>query len=53
MNRKLLFPIVALVALMVKEFTGIELAEQQIDVIIEGILAIAVLSGVFMTPNKK
>ncbi len=53
MNRKLLIPIVALIALMVKEFTGTELGEQQIDIIVEGVLAIATLSGIFMTPKKK
>ena len=52
MNRKLILPIVALIALSVKQIGGIELEQEQIDVIVEGILAIATLSGIFMNPKK-
>lgn len=53
MNKALIIPVVALVALMVKQLSGVELQEEQIDIIVEGILAIATLSGIFMNPKKK
>lgn len=53
MNRKLLLPIVALICLLSKELGGVEFDNQQIDILIEGILAIATLIGIFMNPKKK
>ena len=53
MNRKILLPIAALICLLAKELGGVELDNQQVDVLIEGILAIATLVGIFMTPKKK
>lgn len=53
MNRKLLLPIVALIALMVKEIGGIELSDAQINVLVEGILGVAAFIGLFMNPKKQ
>ena len=53
MNRKLLLPIVALICLLAKELGGVELDNQQIDVLTEGILAVAILTGFWMNPKKK
>jgi hypothetical protein len=53
MNRKLLLPIFALICLLGKELGGFELDNQQVDVLVEGILAIATATGLFMNPKKK
>lgn len=53
MNRKLLLPIIALVVLMLKQFAGVEFDSQQIDVLVEGFLAISILTGFAMNPKKK
>lgn len=52
MNRKLLLPIVAFSCLLIKQFSGVEFNQEQIDVLIEGILAIATLTGFWMNPKK-
>ncbi len=52
MNRKILFPTVALIALLVKQISGIELDNVQIDVIVEGILGVSAIVGIFMNPKK-
>lgn len=53
MNKALIYPIVALVALLVKLVFNIELRDEQVDVIIEGILSIAILTGFWMNPKKQ
>ena len=51
MNRKLLLPIAALIALIAKEIGGIELSDAQINVLVEGILGVAAFIGLFMNPK--
>jgi uncharacterized membrane protein len=51
LNRKILIPAVALIALMVKEIGGIELSDAQINVIVEGILGVTAIVGIFMNPK--
>jgi uncharacterized membrane protein len=53
LNRALIYPIIALVALLVKLVFNIELRDEQIDVIIEAILSIAILTGFWMNPKKQ
>ncbi len=53
MNKQLLIPIIALVLLMVKQLTGIQFTTEEVDVIIEGVLAIVVAIGFFTNPKKK
>jgi hypothetical protein len=53
LNKALIYPIVALVALLVKLVFNIELRDEQVDVIIEGILSIAILTGFWMNPKKQ
>ena len=51
MNRKLILPIVAMIALLAKEIGGIELDDAQINVLVEGILGVAAFIGLFMNPK--
>ena len=51
MNRKLLIPIAAMVALLVKEIAGVELTNAQINVLVEGALGVAAFIGLFMNPK--
>lgn len=53
MNKQLLIPIIALIALMVKQFAGIELSAEEVDTIIEGVLALIIAIGFFTHPKKK
>jgi uncharacterized membrane protein len=53
MNRQLLIPIVALICLLAKEIGGFELDNEQIDVLTEGVLALWILVGFFLSPKKK
>jgi uncharacterized membrane protein len=53
MNKNLLIPIVALVLLMVKQFTNIEFTTEEVDTIIQGVLAIIIAIGFFTEPKKK
>jgi hypothetical protein len=53
MNRKILLPVVALICLLTKELIGVEFDNAQIDILTEGVLAIATLTGIFMNPKKK
>lgn len=52
MNRKILLPTVALFALVVKQISGTELDNVQIDIIVEGILGVAAIIGIFMNPKR-
>jgi hypothetical protein len=51
LNRKLLLPIAALIALIAKEIGGIELSDAQVNVLVEGILGVAAFIGLFMNPK--
>jgi uncharacterized membrane protein len=53
MRKSTIYPIIALVALLIKLTFGIELRDEEVDVIIEGILAIAILVGIFSNPKRK
>lgn len=53
MNKALIVPIVALIALSVKQIGGIEIGQEQLDIIVNGILAITTLAGIFMHPTNK
>lgn len=52
MNKALILPIVALLALAMKQISGYEYSQTEVDIIVEGILAITTLIGIFMTPQK-
>jgi uncharacterized membrane protein len=53
MNKQLLIPIVALVVLMVKQFTGVEFTTEEVDIILQGVLGIIIAIGFFTNPKKK
>lgn len=53
MSKALLIPIIALVALVIKQFTQFELSQVEIDLIAEGLLAAITLVGIFMHPRKE
>lgn len=52
MNRKILIPAVALIALLLKEVGDINLSDAQINVIVEGLLGVTAIVGIFMNPKK-
>ncbi len=52
LNKALIYPIIALVALLVKLLFNIELRDEEVDIIIEGILAVAIMVGIFTNPKK-
>lgn len=52
MNKALLIPIVALLALTVKHLFNVELSQSEMDTIVEGTLAVLTLVGMFMHPKK-
>lgn len=51
-NKSLVAPIIAVVVLCVKNITGFELPDDQLDVITDGALAILTLIGIFTNPIK-
>lgn len=51
MNKKLLLPLVALAGLTIKQVYNIELSAQEIDLVVDGILALLTLFGIFMEPK--
>lgn len=51
MNKALLLPIVALLALTLKQIFNIELSESDTDTIVDGVLALCTLAGIFMQPK--
>lgn len=53
MNKALLIPIIALLALIAKQAFGYELSQVEIDIVIEGVLSIVTLVGLFMNPKKE
>jgi uncharacterized membrane protein len=52
-NKNLITPIVALIALLAKQVFGFELDNAGVDALTEGVLAIITLVGIFMHPTKK
>lgn len=52
MNKALIIPVLALVALFVKHTMGLEIPQDQLDVIADGVLAIITLVGIGMHPVK-
>lgn len=53
MNKKLLLPVVSLILLATKMYTGYEFTDQNVDQIVDGVLALITLFGHFMEPKKK
>lgn len=51
-NKALLVPVIALIALLIKQVAHIEIGHEQMDVIIDGILAVITLVGMVMQPHK-
>lgn len=52
MNKNLITPIVALIALLAKQVFDFELSNDAADALTDGILAIITLVGIFMNPTK-
>ncbi len=52
-NKNLITPIVALIALLAKQVFGFELDNAGVDALTDGVLAIITLVGIFMHPTKK
>lgn len=52
MNKNLLVPIIALFGLTIKNVFHIELSQADIDIIVDGVLSIITLYGIFMHPKK-
>ena len=53
LNKAIIIPIVALIALIIKSAFGVELGTEAQDVIADGILGIITLVGIFLHPKKK
>jgi uncharacterized membrane protein len=52
MNKQLIAPIVALFVLLAKESYGVDIQSESVDVIVNGVLAVVALAGIFMNPKK-
>ena len=52
-NKAIIIPIVALIALIIKAVFGVELGTEALDVIADGILGIITLVGILTHPKKK
>lgn len=54
MNKAVIAPIVALFAMVAKQSYGIELAQVEIDIIVDSILSVVTLYGImFVNPKKE
>lgn len=53
MNKALLIPIVAFIAYIIKQTTGVTIDNEAIDLGAEVILSMIALFGLFMDPKKK
>lgn len=51
-NKQIIVPIAALVSLILKSNFGIVLSDGDMDTVVNGVLAIVGLFGVFMHPKK-
>lgn len=52
MNKALIIPVIALLALIVKHAFGFEIPQGEIDAIADGVLAVLTLVGIFLHPTK-
>lgn len=52
MNRTILLPIIALLALFAQRLFHIEWSDQDMQIISDGLLSIAAMIGIFMNPKK-
>lgn len=52
-NRAIILPIVAGIALIVKIVTGVELSQEYQDILTDAVLAIVALAGIFIRPKKE
>lgn len=52
MNKQLILPVIALFALIIKQTYGIELSDEILNQVTDGILALSILVGIFMNPKK-
>ncbi len=52
MNKQLIAPIVALIVLFVKESFGVDVQSEVVDTVLNGILAVITLAGIFMNPKR-
>lgn len=52
MNKALIFPVIALVALFAQRFLNVEWTSEELQTITEGVFALTVLIGIFMNPKK-
>lgn len=53
MNKALLVPVLALVMLFTQKIVGFEFSSEELQVVNDGILAVAVLIGILSDPKKK
>jgi uncharacterized membrane protein len=52
MNKMILIPIIALVLMTVQKVLGFEFSTEELQIINDGLLAIAVLIGILTNPKK-
>lgn len=52
MNKAIIAPVIALIALFAKKAFGYDLTQPELDIIVDGVLAFTALIGIFMEPNK-
>lgn len=53
MNRRIIVPLAALIAELLRSLLGIEIAEEHIEITISTILLIVAGVGIFMDPKRK
>lgn len=53
MNRAIIIPIIALVALFLQRMFGVEWSDQDMQTINDGVLSITILLGILMNPKKE
>lgn len=53
MNRVMLIPIIALAVLFIQKIIGFEFTSEELQIINDGILSLAVLLGILSDPKKK
>lgn len=53
MNKTIIAPIIALVLLLVKQLTGFEFTQPEIDVLTDGVLAVTALVGIIINHKKE
>lgn len=53
MSRIIIVPIIALVILFVQKIVGFEFTSEELQIVNDGILSLAVLLGILSDPKKK